>query len=82
MEKPKYNIGQRVSNLRKEAGYTQAQLSEIIEINEKNLSNIERGVNDMTMNTVIKLCKALNASADYILFGENTAYANTPLQKR
>lgn len=81
MDALKISIGGRIARLRKEAGLTQAELSDIININEKNLSSIECGKNGLAMNTLISLCKALNVSADYILFGEAAASINTPLQK-
>lgn len=76
-----YSIGNRIARLRKSAGLTQAELSALIGINEKNLSAIERGKNGIAMNTLVALCKTLHASADYILFGEASISTNTPLQK-
>ena len=81
MDSIKISIGKRIARLRKDAGLTQAELSSKIEINEKNLSSIERGKNGIAMNTLIALCKTLNVSADYILFGEATTSINTPLQR-
>lgn len=81
MDNIKRSIGHRVACLRKDAGLTQAELSAMIDINEKNLSSIECGKNGIAMNTLIALCKALNASADYILFGEAAKSINTPLQE-
>lgn len=81
MDNIKYSIGKRIARLRKNAGLTQAELSAIIEINEKNLSSIECGKNGIAMNTLIALCKALDISADYILFGEAAKSVQTPLQK-
>lgn len=75
------SIGSRIARLRKNAELTQAELSTIININEKNLSSIERGKNGIAMNTLMALCKALNASADYILFGKSSTSMNTPMQK-
>lgn len=77
----KYSIGNRIARLRKNAKLTQAELSDMIDINEKNLSAIERGINGLSMNTLIALCKTLNVSADYILFGEASKSIDTPLQK-
>lgn len=66
----KKSIGKRVARLRKDAGLTQLKLSEMIDIHEKNLSSIERGINGLSMETLIALCEVFNISADYILFGE------------
>lgn len=81
MDNTKCCIGNRIARLRKGAGLTQAQLSTMIDINEKNLSSIECGKNGIAMNTLMALCKALNVSADYILFGEAASSINSPLQK-
>lgn len=76
----KKSIGKRVTRLRKDAGFTQLKLSEMINIHEKNLSAIERGINGLSMETLIALCEVFNTSADYILFGEKERNTNTPLQ--
>lgn len=76
----KKSIGKRVARLRKEAGLTQFKLSEMINIHEKNLSAIERGINGLSMDTLIAICEIFNISADYILFGETERSANTPIQ--
>ena len=81
MDNIKRSIGNRIARLRKKASLTQAELSAMIDINEKNLSSIERGKNGIAMNTLIALCKALNVSSDYILFGEAAKSINTPLQE-
>ena len=81
MDDIKKSVGRRIARLRKNAGLTQLELSAMIDINEKNLSSIERGKNGVSMETLIALCKALKASSDYILFGEKErSTTNTPLQ--
>ena len=49
--------------------YTQAQLAEIIDMSSKNFSQIERGETGISLTTLMSLCKVLDVSADYILFG-------------
>lgn len=81
MDNIKKSIGRRIARLRKNAGLTQLKLSEMININEKNLSAIERGKNGVSMETLIALCEVFEISADYILFGEKERNINnTPLQ--
>jgi transcriptional regulator with XRE-family HTH domain len=80
MDIAKKSIGKRVARLRNDAGLTQLKLSEMINIHEKNLSSIERGINGLSMETLIALCEVFNISADYILFGEKERNTNTPLQ--
>ena len=45
-------------------GLTQEQLAEKTDINSKYLSSIERGKENPTLNTLIKVAKALDASFD------------------
>ena len=45
MDNIKRSIGYRIAHLRKDSGLTQAELSAMIDINEKNLSSIECGKN-------------------------------------
>lgn len=52
-------IGARIKEIRTKKGFTQDQLSEKMEINSKYLSSIERGKENPTLNTLIKLSKSL-----------------------
>lgn len=62
-------MGKRIKQARKAKRYTQAQLAELIEMSSKNFSQIERGETGISLSTLISLCKFLDISADYILFG-------------
>lgn len=55
----KQMIGARIKDIRTKKGITQEQLSERMEINPKYLSSIERGKENPTLNTLIKLSKSL-----------------------
>ncbi len=65
----KWEIGQRVRECRLDAGYTQAQCAEIMDISINFLSEIENGKKGMSQETLYKFCQGLQISADYILFG-------------
>lgn len=52
-------IGARIREIRNKKGLTQEQLSERMEINPKYLSSIERGNENPTLNTLIKLSETL-----------------------
>ena len=62
-------IGERVRQARKAKRYTQAQLAEKIDINPKNVSQLERGMTGISLSSLIAICRTLDVSADYILFG-------------
>ena len=64
------NIGQRVRKRREFMGYTREKLAEKISVTPKFCSDIELGVKGFSINTLSKLCEALNIPSDYILFGK------------
>ena len=55
----KQMIGSRIKELRTRKGLTQEQLSEKMDINPKYLSSIERGKENPTLATLIKLAESL-----------------------
>ena len=59
-------FGARLKEIRNKKGMTQERLSETVGINPKYLSSIERGKENPTFNTVLKLTEALNVSLDEI----------------
>ncbi|MBQ8458949.1 helix-turn-helix transcriptional regulator [bacterium] len=62
-------LGELVKNYRKANGLTQYQLAEIIDIDDKQLGKIERGVHFPSVPTFLKLIKVLNI--DINLFYKN-----------
>lgn len=62
-------IGYRIKTLRKSKGMTQEHLSEIINVSPHYIYEIERGLKQMSLETFISITHALEASADYLLFG-------------
>lgn len=71
------HMGKRVQQARKAKRYTQAELAEMINMSSKNVSQLERGMTGISVSTLISICKVLDVSADYILFGiENKSQNN------
>ena len=70
LEKPE--IGQRIRQLRLMSNYTQAEFAELIDISINFLSEVENGKKGLSQDTLAKICRVLNTSADYILFGVKT----------
>ena len=63
------NFGERLRKVRTEQGMTAKDLSEASGVPEKNIYRIETGeVEDPRMSTIVPLIKALNCSADEIIF--------------
>jgi transcriptional regulator with XRE-family HTH domain len=60
-------LGQRIKSLRKVRGYTQEQLAEIIDINSKYLSSVERGEENPTLDLFLRLAQGLKVDL-YAIF--------------
>lgn len=69
-------MGKRVQQARKAKRYTQAEVAEMINMSSKNLSQLERGMTGISLSTLISICKVLDVSADYILFGNKNENQN------
>ena len=52
-------LGKQIRQLRKERGYTQAQLAELVGIDDKHLSKIENGVHLPAYKTIKSLSEVL-----------------------
>ena len=61
--------GAQIQAARERAGLTQDKLSELVGVSTNHLSAIERGVYGISLDNLRKICRLLNVSADYILFG-------------
>ena len=60
-------LGKRIRAARVEKGLTQEELAERAEISPTHVSVLERGGNSIKLETFIKMCCALDMSADDIL---------------
>lgn len=61
------NIGRRIREARLASGMTQVQLAEAAGISATHLGDIETGRSSFKVEVLLKLTKALNVSADYLL---------------
>lgn len=57
----------RIKEVRKEKGITQEKIANMIGMNQTQYSRYERGENEIKVNVLIDICKALQVSSDYIL---------------
>ena len=65
-------VGKRIKIVRQRSGLTQDQLAEQVGLSPKYISGIERGVENPTMDTLLRLAKVLGVeSYDLFLFGES-----------
>lgn len=63
-------IGERVRQARTSLGLSREKLSEMIGISSLFLGFIECGQRGMSVSTLMNICRVLNVSTDYILFGK------------
>jgi len=65
-------VGKRIKIVRQRSGLTQDQLAEQVGLSPKYISGIERGVENPTMDILLRLAKMLGVEPyDLFLFGES-----------
>lgn len=64
-------VGARIQERRKFLAITQDELAERIDRATKYVSEIERGICGMSIETMLAFSKELDMSIDYMLFGES-----------
>lgn len=62
-------IGKRVALRRRELKLTQEQLAERANLSQQYIASLECGIRGLGAESIIKLSRALQVSADYLLFG-------------
>jgi len=76
------NVGKQIRKIRTQEGMTVKQLSEISKVPEKTIYRIETGeVQDPKLSSIEPLIRALNCSADEILFSHDDYYQFGDLRK-
>lgn len=60
-------VFERLKELRREKGYTQQQVADLLLVDRRTYSAYETGVNSINAQTLIKLSKIYSASIDYML---------------
>lgn len=66
------SIGRRIRDRRKQQGYTQEQLAEMMDVSVQMISNLERGNKAIRIDNLINLSQILDVSTDYILMAKTT----------
>ena len=65
-------IGERIKKQRLLNGYSREILAEMADITPRFCYDLELGLKNMSVNTLLKLSEALNVSVDYLLFGPDS----------
>lgn len=60
-------INENIKKARKLANMTQIELASIIGVSQKDISRWETGDRTPGADAIIKICKSLNVSADFLL---------------
>lgn len=63
-------MGKRISKVRKESGLTQAELAEKAGVTPQTISTCETGSKALKPWNIVKICDALDVSADNLLCGK------------
>lgn len=57
----------KLKEIRKQRQYTQTQIGKILELDKSQIHKIETGKSKLNSDQIVKLCKAMNITADYLL---------------
>lgn len=58
---------ERIRDIRLKSGETQQQIASLLETSQQAYLKYEKGVNEIPVWRIIKLCRHYNLSADYLL---------------
>lgn len=67
------HMGNRLTKRRKQLRLTQEELAERADMTTQTISTAETGRKALRPQNIVKLCRALGISSDYLLFGEITS---------
>ncbi len=63
----KVQIGNRIKESRKAAGYTQAKVAELLGMTQQQYSRFENGVFELNYQQLRTICKLYDVSSDFLL---------------
>lgn len=66
------SFGQRVLQLRKNAGVSQTQFAKILNISHKHMSNLEHGIKGPSIDLLVIIAEYFHVSLDYLILGQET----------
>ena len=62
----KVEVGKRLKEARRIAGYTQKQVADKLLMTQQQYSRLENGIFELNYEQIIALCKMYDISADYL----------------
>lgn len=60
-------FGRKVNKLRKDKGFTAESLAEVCDVTTATIRHVEAGRRSLSLEFLLKLCNALEVTADYLL---------------
>lgn len=76
------DIGNRLKEIRKEKGYTQEKMAEILQVSTTFYGKVERGVNSLSLSKIRCLYEEMEIDITYLITGEKqTKMSFTELTK-
>ena len=76
------NIGERITQLRKQQNLSQEQLAKKTEVSRTIIGNYERNANTPSIEVLVKLSKIFNVSMDYLVGEGELSTIDRDLLKR
>ena len=76
------DIGIRIRNKRKELLLTQEEVAEQMDVSIQMISNLELGKKAIRPENIVKICKILNVSSDFVLMGISSEYESNDLAQK
>lgn len=70
------NIAERLKDLRKEAGYSQEQVAELLNVSRQAVSKWESAQGYPDIENIVKLAQMYEVSTDYLLLGKEPPTRN------
>lgn len=70
--------GERVNEVRESLGLTLEKFGEKLGVTKTTISRIEKGVNNLTVQMAISICREYNVNYDYLMYGEGEMFDDLP----
>ncbi len=75
-------MGMRILSRRKQLRLTQEELAEASSVTPQTISTAELGKKALRPENIVKICSALDISADYLLYGRVTVEDHSLMMKK
>ena len=75
-----YKMGLRIRELRIRRGMKQEELARVLEVSTAQMSHIERGAREPSLQTMVTLAEFMDVTIDYLVSGKIPGYENTEIE--